>query len=221
MIQAQYRADYAGEFVVLETRWAGGKKEQIREWVSNPIENHHISGRAACIGSGADRHWFDHTRLQHHRGGLLGSKKLQTYGVGTIGLDMRLDFVVETKVGFLKNFIDSGYSDNNVIYTTGANCITYPEKFYLIPYNPRLLDLSTIVYLAAFDGHQEIFLLGYNKDTPVGRPGWHEEIIKIMCAYTGVRFYFIGEVTNMFDDWFECDNATHMTYREFISYCDI
>lgn len=220
-MQARYRSDYAGEFVVLETRWVGGKKEQIREWVPNPIENHHISGRAACIGSNLDKHRFNYTILQRHRGGLLGSKKLQTYGVGSIATEMRLDFVVETRPESLKNFIDTGYSNNNVVYTTGTNCVAYPEQFYLIPYNSRMLDLSTIAYLAAFDGHQEIFLLGYNKDTPAGRPSWHEEIVKIMRAYAGVRFYFIGEVTNMFDNWFECANANHMTYREFISYCDI
>lgn len=221
MIDARYRDDYAGEFVVTETRWSGGKKQQTREWVPNPVENFHISGRAACIGSNTDLHWFDYTKLQRHRGGLLGSKKLQTYGTGSIAFDMRLDFVIETNVEFLKKFIDLGYCEKNVIYTTGTNCVAHPEQFYLIPYNPRFLDLSAIVYLAAFDGHQEIFLLGYNKDTPVQKPGWHQEILKIMSAYPGVLFYFVGEATNMFDDWFECANAKHMTYRKFISYCDV
>ena len=77
-MQARYRTDYAGEFVITETRWAGGRKNETREWIVNPIENHHISGRAACIGTDID-HWrFDYTRLARHRGGLLGSKKLQT-----------------------------------------------------------------------------------------------------------------------------------------------
>ena len=51
MIQERYRADYEGEFVITESRWSGGKKTQNREWVANPIDNQHISGRAACIGS--------------------------------------------------------------------------------------------------------------------------------------------------------------------------
>jgi hypothetical protein len=220
-MQANYRTDYPGEFVVLETKWLGGKKEQQREWVPNPIENHHISGRAACIGSDLDKHRFDFTVLQRHRGGLLSSKKLQTYGTGKIANSMRADFIVETKKEELEKIVNSSYSKNNIVYTTGTNCIAYPENFYLIPYNPRLLDLTTIIYLAAFDGHQEIFLLGYNKDTPAGRPGWNEEIIHIMNAYSGVRFYFVGEISNMFDSWFECANAKHLTHREFISYCDV
>lgn len=220
-MQARYRTDYAGEFVVIETRWSAGRKEQQREWVANPIENHHISGRAACIGSDLDKHRFNYTILQRHRGGLLGSKKLQTYGTGDISKEMRLDFTVETKKEDLEKLIDSGYSEKNIVYTTGTNCLAYPENFYLIPYNPKFLDLSTIVYLAAFDGHQEIFLLGYNKETPAGRQGWQEELVHIMHAYSGVRFYFIGEITNMFDCWFECANAKHMKHREFISYCDV
>ncbi len=220
-MQAQYRSDYAGEFVVLETRWSGGKKTQTREFVPNPIENHHISGRAACIGSSSDLDKFDYTRLQRHRGGLLGSKKLQNYGTGSIAMDMRLDFVVETNPDKLQTLVSQGYHQNNIVYTTARNCIDQPGNFYLIPHNPRLLDLTSIIYLAAFDQHQEIFLLGYNKDLAIEKLQWHLEISKIMEAYAGTRFYFVGEKTNMYDDWLECANAESMTYRDFISYCDV
>lgn len=221
MIEARYREDYAGEFVILETRWSGGKKQQQREWVSNPIENHHISGRATCIGSNADRHKFDYTRLQRHRGGLLGSKKLQTYGIGSIAAEMKLEFTVETDPDNLVKLLETHYNEDNVVYTTAKNCVDNPEKFYLIPYNPRLLDLATLPYLAAFDGHKEIFLLGYNKDLPIEQADWQTQLTTVIKSYSGVRFYFVGEPTNMFNEWFDCANTTSMTYREFISYCDI
>lgn len=220
-MQARYRADYPGEFVVLETRWEGGKKQEIREWVANPIENHHISGRAACIGSNFDLYQFDHTILQRHRGGLLGSKKLQTYGVGLIAANMRLDFTVETNSALLAQLKESKYSENNIIYTTPRNCIANPGEFYLIPQNPRFLDLSQLVYLAAFDGHQEIFMLGYNKETPVENSYWQNQIREVMDAYPGTLFYFIGEETNMFDLWLSADNARTLNYRDFIGYCDV
>jgi hypothetical protein len=220
-MQARYRSDYAGEFVVLETRWSGGKKNQDREFVANPIENHHISGRAACIGSSTDLDRFDYTRLQRHRGGLLGSKKLQTYGVGHIATTMRLDFAVETRPGQLQELANYNYHENNIVYTTARNCVNNPGNFYLIPHNPRLLDIATIVYLAAFDGHQEIFLLGYNNDTQVDQDNWASQIASVMDAYSGTKFYFVGEPTNMYDAWFECANAESMTYRDFIGYCDV
>lgn len=221
MIEARYRSDYAGEFVVTETRWSGGKKQQTREFVPNPIENHHISGRAACIGHDCDRHKFDFAKLVRHRGGLLGSKKLQTYGVGHIAKFMRLDFVVETNPDQLDNLVDSGYNNDNIVYTSSKNCLNRPGLFYLIPYNPHLLDLVALAYLACFDGHQEIFLLGYNRDTPIETQSWQMAFVDLITAYPGVRFYFVGEPTNMFSEWLDMPNAEAMTYRNFISYCDV
>lgn len=221
MITSRYRTDYAGEFVVLETKWSGGKKEQVREFVANPIENHHISGRATCIGSITDQHRFDFRILQRHRGGLLGSKKLQNYGTGDIAKYMRLDFACETSDAGLKSLVDSDYYQSNIVYTSSRHCIANPGKFYLIPYNPRLLDLATIVYLSAFDGHKEIFLLGYNKDTPVDRQDWYLQIFQIIKTYATTKFYFVGESTNMYMEWLDLPNVESMTHREFISYCDV
>lgn len=220
-MQARYRTDYAGEFVVVETCWSGGKKTQTREFIDNPIENHHISGRAVCIGSVTDRATFNHTILQRHRGGLLGSKKLQTYGIGDIANDMRLDFVVETDSDKLKTLEITGYDENNIVYTTAKNCINNPGHFYLIPHNNRLLDIATIVYLAAFDGHNEIFLLGYNKDTVVEKTDWHLQIKSVIDTYLGTKFYFVGESTNMYPAWSDCINVEHLSYRDFIGYCDV
>lgn len=220
-MQARYRSDYAGEFVVLETRWSNGRKQQAREFVANPIENHHISGRAACIGSATDQHRFDHSVLQRHRGGLLGSKKLQTYATADTAANMRLDFCVSTQSEKLQEIMHKAYHDHNIVYTSARHCVANPGLFYLIPYDPRLLDIATIIYLAAFDGHQEIFLLGYNKDTPVDRPDWYLQIATVIKTYAATKFYFVGEATNMFDEWLELPNTQSMTYREFISYCDV
>ena len=55
MIQERYRQDYDGEFVLLQTSIRNGVKEQRREWMINPIQNQHVSGRAAVIGSNLDR----------------------------------------------------------------------------------------------------------------------------------------------------------------------
>ena len=220
-MDARYRVDYPGEFVITHTRWSGGKKDETREWIANPIENHHISGRAACIGHTAERQYFDYTRLQRHRGGLLGSKKLQTYGIGDIAQEMRLDFAIETRRDQLAKLIELGYTENNIVYTDARNCIANPGEFYLIPQKPKLLDLVMLMYLAAFDGHQEIFMLGYHKETDAGNPGWIEQVCEVMRAYSGTQFVFAGEPTNMPDSWLDLSNAKALNYRDFIGYCDI
>ena len=218
-MQARYRTDYAGEFIVTNSTWIAGKKEQTREWIANPIENQHISGRAACIGSTFELGTFDYTRLQRHRGGLLGSKKLQTYGVGEVAQQMRLDFAVETNANKLKDILDTKYQETNTVYTNPRNCLAYPGEFYLIPLNPHLLDISQLLYLAAFDNHKEIFMLGYTSETPIDHPTWINEVRTVMDAYPGTLFYMIGEPTNMPDIWMQAANGRNLTYREFISYC--
>ena len=91
----------------------------------------------------------------------------------------------------------------------------------MIPLNPHLLDIGQILYLAAFDAHKEIFMLGYTKDTPVDSPNWASQVRTVMDAYPGTLFYMIGETTNMPDIWLEAANGRNLTYREFVSYCDV
>jgi hypothetical protein len=219
-MQARYRSDYPGEFVILESKWSGGKKTESREWIPNPIENQHISGRAACIGSNVDRQWFDYTRLSRHRGGLLSSKKLQTYGTGSIAMEMQLDFTVETNADQLAVLKQAGLQQDSVVYTTTRNCINNPGEFYIIPQRPLIVDLAVLVYLAAFDGHREIFLLGYHRETAGGRNTWITDIANIFKAYP-VDFYLVGEPTIMPDEWLDCANVRTINYQDWISYCDI
>ena len=220
-MQARYRTDYEGEFIITQSVWSGGKKSQKREWVANPIENQHISGRAVRIGSDHDADQFDYTILQRHRGGLLGSKKLQTYGIGFVAKQMRLDFTVETDEELLKELIDAQYYQDNVVYTSPRNCLKYPEVFYLTPYNPVLTKHALALYLAAFDGHKEIFMIGYNQYTDAGNTAWAAHVSEVINAYAGTKFIIVGSKNHAVKSWLKHANVEQMTYREFISYCDV
>jgi hypothetical protein len=220
-MQARYRQEYPGEFVVLRTTWSAGKKQQEREWIDNPIENQHLSHRAACIGTNSDLARLDHTRLQTHRGGLLGSKKLQTYGTGDIALTMRLDFAVELDNEKLQQLKALQYTEHNIVYTNTKLCIANPGSCYLIPYTPNLQTEVVPIYLAAFDGHHEIFLIGYNNDSSIASTGWISQVATIMTAYSGTKFFVVGTKSNIPPSWFDCPNVEHMDYRKFITYCDV
>lgn len=221
MITAKYRTDYTGEFLITQSTWSAGKKHQTREWITNPIENQHISGRAVCIGGNHDMEQFDYTRLERHRGGLLGSKKLQTYGLGFFAKQMRLDFTIETNEESLKDLIENRYYQDNVVYTTPRNCLKYPEMFYLIPYNPVLIKHALALYLAAFDGHKEIFMIGYNQHTNAENTSWQAHVSQVISAYSGIKFTVVGMPHHAPESWLEFPNVERMTYREFISYCDV
>jgi hypothetical protein len=121
----------------------------------------------------------------------------------------------------INKILETGYQRDNIVYTTPRNCIANPGEFYLIPFRPRLIDLATVIYLAAFDGHQEIFLLGYTDETAGGNDSWIGQIADIFSSYAGVKFYLVGEDSRMPDVWVDCFNVCTMPYSEFISYCDV
>jgi hypothetical protein len=225
-MEARFRADYPGEFVIINTVWEGGKRTEQREWIANPIENQHISGRAVCIGSrdslqSSFPRGIDYKILQRHRGGLLGTLKLQTYGIGMIAEDMRLDFTVDLDSAQLAKLVKNNYHEDNIIYTTARNCIDNPGEFYLIPQNPRLLLPALPVYLAAFDGHQEIFLLGYSSQMFFDNHRWMDNVCEVFKAYNGIKFWLVGEETIMPDQWLDCANVKGMSYKNFTGYADI
>ena len=221
MIREQYRSDYEGEFVITESKWAAGKKTQNREWVANPISNQHLSGRAACIAGDIDKEHFDYTRLQRHKGGLLSSKKLQTYGTGSITKEMRLDFAVEINKPVLKDILERGYSTDNIVYTTTRNCLVNPGEFYLIPYNTTMAMEALVLWLAAFDGHKELYMIGYNNDTKWTDSNSLSHVNSVISAFPTVKFILIGEETNMPRDWRKNANVECMKCRSFITHCDV
>jgi len=220
-MEAKYRKDYDGEFVIARSHWSQALKDQKREWIPNAIENHHISGRAAVIGSNTDLEVFDYKRLEKHRGGLLGKKKLQTYSCGRLWENMTFDFIAALDADNLNKINEKQYSDNNIVFTNSKNCLKYPGNFYLIPYAPQFDEIVLPIYLAAFDGHEEIFLLGYNNETPYGNTAWIDQINIIFNAYDTTKFILVGVSSNMPEIWRSNTNVSCMDYRTWISYCDI
>jgi len=159
--------------------------------------------------------------LEKHRGGLLSSLKLQTYGTAKIALEMRLDFAVDIDFDNLQPLIDNKYVENNIVYTSSKNCIRNPGEFYLIPLNPHLCTEVLPIYLAAFDGHTEIYLHGYSKESPILHQSWIIQVTNIINAYSNIKFFIVGNEFNMPDEWLECSNTKVMDFRDFITYCDV
>jgi|TARA_R110000868_G_scaffold51596_1_gene163235 hypothetical protein len=221
MIKEQYRADYEGEFVVTESKWINGKKTQNREWIKNPIINQHVSGRAVCIASNIDKKKFDYKILERHRGGLLGSKKVQTYGTGVITKETRLDFAVEIDKQNIAEILDRKYSTDNIVYTTTRNCLSNPGEFYMIPYNTLMATEALLLWLAAFDGHKEIFMIGYNNFTPGSVSEWMSHVNTVIGVFPSVTFTLVGIESVMPREWRKNANVKCLSQQDFIHYCDV
>lgn len=222
----RYRSDYEGEFVITNTRVVNGKKVQDREWIQNPIENQHISGRAVCIADGESRDKFDIRKIEGHRGGLLGKLRLQSYGTGRVCDEIACNFYITKDAEQLQKLIDKKYVVNTVVYSSAGKCLKFPGELYLIPYAMLLSEKALAVWLPAFDQHKEIYLLGYDFED-----GKHEklanEIYEIMQTYTKTRFIRVSQLfhgrlrTDTPDKWKNCRNFSEMTYSEWVSHCDV
>jgi len=221
MLTERYRHDYDGEFVILKTQYRDGRKTQEREWVANPITNQHISGRAACIGSSVDHGRFDYTRLQRHRGGLRASKRLQTYGCDDIWQQMRLNFYITSDPARLAEIAATNYGDDTVCYSNARGVLAFPGQYFLCPYSPSIPDPAMAVYLACFDGHSEVYLLGYTQETPGDPRPWQRAILEIMQVYNKVDFYVICTPTVVPELWLGQPNCHNLVYRDFVSRCDV
>jgi len=104
-----------------------------------------------------------------------------------------------------------------------TNCLRMPEQFYLIPYCLRLAPPATAAYLAAFDGHKEIFLLGVDGVTKEHHID-HKHLVdikQVLEAYPNTKFYFVTDGADPHDQWRSFKNAEVWTYQQFITYCDV
>ena len=224
MIQERYRSDYSGEFVILRTRLENGKKVQDREWIPNPIENNHVSGRAAVLIDKVKSNHFKESNIENHAGGHLAKYKLQSYGTEKSWNILKLDLAVINDIDILDDIIDSKYQETTAVYTSSTNCIKRPGEFYLIPYNVKIPSIAVAIYLAAFDEHNEIFICGADGYGPDNYPSQKilNAVSEVFRCYSNTTFYFVlNKEKSLPDQWRKFRNVKIMEHRKFVYYCDL
>ena len=226
----RYRTEYDGEFVITVNTIKNGQKHQEREWIDNPIENQHISGRAAVIGNGESRYNTNYngkinlkTKIEQHAGWHLGRKRLQSYGSEGCWRELQCDFYVEFEKEKLAEIKEAKYQEKVSVYSNARACIDDPGEYYLVPYGVRGKSLAVAMWLACFDGHKEIFLVGADAQDKFDQPDVKKvkSVNKVICDYPSVIFYYVSDGASAHDMWREHANFNQMSYAEFISYCDI
>lgn len=218
---ARFRRDYDGEFIITEVKISSNRTTQTREWVPNAITNQHVSPRAVVVGGHDPLNRFDFRKLKNNKGGLLAKKALQTYGTADLWKEMSFHFFVTTESSQINSMIKSGYTKDNIVFTTSKICIDNPGHFYPVPYLPAMDQLAQAVYLAAFDEHTEVFLINYNIETPAGTANWIEDVNTVIRVYDTVKFILVGTEAAMPRAWRSNRNCSVMGIRDFITHCDI
>lgn len=166
-LSRQYRNNYRGEKIVVDRNYTDSVWQDTVEHIPNAVINNQISNRAVVLGNGPSRLAFELNHLKNYSG-LLGADTVQTYGCNALYRDFTTDFLVATgHPDFIKEIASSEYIKNNIVYTSAIHLLEYPNKFYLIPHDPYTDAGTVALYLACFDGHKKIFMLGFDgQDTP-------------------------------------------------------
>lgn len=239
----KYRQDYTGEDIVTERAYEGGKWNTTTEHVPNNVINNQISNRAAVFGNGRSRLHMDPRYVINKKSGLLGADSLQTYACNAFFREYTPDFLIVTGDDIADEVIDRGYHGENIVYTRAHISLRYPRAFYLIPYD-LYGDAGTMaLYIACFDGHKRIYMMGFDgHDTPginnniyadthgydklqadMNDAKWVENQLAVFNAYDDVDFVWVTPIGNspMPDSWKYCMNLRQIPYKLMISEADL
>jgi hypothetical protein len=241
-VSKSYRKDYTGEDIIVERKKEGTRWYETVETVPNAVTNNQISNRAVVIGNSPTRLEFDLQNLKKFSG-LLGADTLQSYGCNALYRDFTPDFLVAGGDEIVKELASSEYVKNNIVYTNAMHLLEYPGKFYLIPYNPYADAGTTAAYIAAFDGHKKIYLLGfdeqdtesYNFNVYAGTNGydaldvdilsdkWVTNRIELFNLYDDVDFVWVTPYgrSTVPESHKYCINFRQISHRDFVLETDL
>jgi len=221
-MEERYRTDYEGEFVVTGLKIVNGRKQQEREFVDNPIQIKSISGRATCVSNGDSGKRIHLNRLTKYHG-VLNTLPLNVYTTGDLYKQVHGNFHITFNVDNLQELIESKLTEEIIVYTSTTQCLKFPGEFFIIPYSYKSTEEAVAAYLAAFDGHTEVFLLGYDQFKTDGtrRTKMIESIIPVLKAYSTTKFYHVVSDSETPKEWLPFRNLKTMPLMEYVSYCDI
>jgi hypothetical protein len=245
-IKQLYRKNYVGEDLIREMSYIDGQWVKTIEHVPNVIQNIQISGKAVVLGNGPSRtelhpQLFD--LLKNHKGGLLASGAVQTYGCNAIVRDFIPDFVVANDE-VASELVNKGFCDDTIIYGTSQMVLSYPGKFYLVPQNPNWNMGAIAAYLACFDGHKTVYLMGHDMHSGhdqhqfnvySGTNGYPDTIsdttekyfentmVQVMNLYNNVDFVRVSPTRNYYmpETWKYQLNLRQINFRDFVIETDL
>lgn len=243
LLEKQYRSNYDGEDVVTSRTLEDGDWTSVTEEVPNNVTNNQISNRAVVFGNSESRKNFPTEHTLNKYAGLLGADTLQSYGCNAFHRDHTPDFLVVTTRAMAQECVDSGYTSNNIVYAQAPLTLEHPGKFYLTPLDQYADAGATATYLACFDGHRKVYLVGcegnfdeaYNSNMYAGTNGYDPinadlrganscpAYKQIFNTYNDVDFALVtpnGEMRT-YEEWKTCPNFRQISHRQMVLEADL
>lgn len=242
-IKKLYRGSYSGEHVITNMTYSDGSWSYERETVENNLFNNQISDKAVVIGNGVSRKAFDLNVFTNHRGGLLASGALQSYGCNALYREFSPHFLVANGEEIVTEIANSGYTSEHIVYANANAILDHPNKYYLIPQDPSWNAGAIATYMACFDGHKTVYLMGFDgidhpdngynvyANTP-GYPApsygyseefWVRSMLEVFNTYNDVDFVRVmpTKFFRMPDEWQYVLNLRQITFNEFATEVDL
>lgn len=255
IIKKLYRKDFAGEDVSTVGLYIDAKWTYQKEFVPLSVEYQPVSNKAVVIGNGISRldfnlrlclPWRETTAWGEQtewKPALNAVKKFNTYGCNALYRDYKVDFLVATGDEFLKEIATNEYSANNIVYASKSNLTKYPEKFMYIPQDPNWNAGAVAAYMAAFDGHKKVYMLGFDgidNSTDIynvyaGTPSypaktdtiledfWMLSLANVMRTYSDTEFIRVAPSRSFRtpEDWKYFLNYRVINFRDFVLEADV
>jgi hypothetical protein len=224
-IKKLYRETYAGEEVVTNMTYQNAGWNYEKEFIPNQITNVTTTSQALVVGGGLS--WqegqfaFDMSHIERHKGGLFGANRLQTYATNGAYKKFKPDFLVVDDDA-VEEVIHSGYTKDNIVYAHAKKIIDYPGKLYLIPQDPGWNAGSVATYMACFDGHSKVFLMGF--DGVQSNDAFYEVTMsQVFDTYSDVDFVRVSPTVDYYmpESWKYKLNLRQITFRDFVIEADI
>ena len=238
-----YRRGYTGEEIIAQRTLQDGNWTTVTEHVPSNVTNNQISNRAVVFGNGESRLTFNTKHVMDHKSGLLGADTLQTYACNAFYRDHTPDFLVCSDRRIAQELVTSNFTAANVVYTRVDIMLEFPNKFYLIPHDIYADAGTTALYLAAFDGHKRIYMLGFDgqeskvrnnniyadtngydaRASSISSSKWEENQREIFNVYNDVDFVHVSETGRhrIPESWKYCSNLRRISYRDMVLEADL
>ena len=242
-INTLYRSTHTGEEAVTElvyrnSKWTGETTKIEFTESGNPSY-----GRCAVVfGNGISRQKFDTNLLINRPLNSIPSKVLRTYGCNAIYRDFLPDFLVVTGNDMMSEIANSSVTfRTNVFASRHLKRRVVGNQVHNVPQDPPFNAGAVAAYLAAFDEHKKVFLLGFDGiDDPAasynlyeGTPGyaaqiyseeyWVRSMLEVFTAYPDVDFVRVMPEASyrIPEAWKYASNFRQINYNQFVLEADL
>lgn len=231
-IKRLFRNAYPGEDIYSSATYIEGKWNYEKEYITRTLDNQGFSKKAVIIGNGTSRLQFNLAEFQKSH----VKKRIQTYGCNDLYKDFTPDFLVVTRSDAIKKVNQTEYCRDNVVYSSSAAILQYPGAFHLIPQDPSWNSGSIAAYMACFDGHPTVYLIGFDgNDAPDTSNNIYDRysvqndsfmsltMVHVFKAYPLIDFVLVNSTGRgyMPAAWYGIVNLRRISFRDLVLECDL